>query len=431
MNSERVILSRDKDKMFLPMNVDGNRYDDNFFNTTKILTIVSLLISWIVIIVWLNSLVSASYIFKFMCILMLLVITFYSIRYIIFEEKYFYKMYKKTLLYFNPTSDVFWNISNIKDSDMGSIILFSDGRLGLIVKLKRGSIIGKDKDFIEEHYDAVSDFLREIVNRDYKYVNLNMMERADNDDRLDAIGIKLNTVENKNIRKLLELELGYLKNITRNSLYETDYYLLYTDKLDKMDSLIRDTEDILEILLNGSFSGYEILNRREVIALHKELIGISYFDYNKASINTFREFQVSNKSALTIKKLYLSNGSVIELDNLDENILRSVITDIENSSELKVNVLDRFNLKKYRNNRLRTGLNLDKSVNNQRNIINKTDNITEDNQDDLDHTDEDSLSDDNFDDFDEQLSYSDSSNEQMDYTDSSDEEVSDDFILDI
>lgn len=359
MNSERIILSRDKDKMFLPMNVEGGSYEEKFFNTTKILTIAVIVITWVFFIVWLNSLQYTSIIAKFISILILFVITVYAVRFIIFEESYFYRMYKKTLLYSNPTSDVFWNIASIKDNDIGSVILFSDGRIGVLIKLKRGSIIGRGRDFIEEHYDAVSNFLREIVLRGYKYVNLNMMERADNDNRLDDIGIKLNYVENPNIKKLLELELGYLKNVTRNSLYESDYYLLYTERTDKIDSIFRDADDILEILLNGCFIGYEVLNKKEIIALHKELIGVSYFDYSAASVNTYRDYQIVSKPALAIKKLYLTNGSVVELSKEDESILRTVVTDIENSDDLVINVLDRFNAIKGRSYNLKSGLDLD------------------------------------------------------------------------
>ena len=212
MNSERLKLNRRKDKMFIPMNVEGGGYDERFFNTTKILTVVGMAVGWVVVVTWLNSLQNATFIFKLGTIAVMLFISSLLVRFVVFEESYFYKMYKKTLTYSDPTSDVFWNISSIKDTANGSILLFSDLKIGVLVKLKRGSIIGKNQDFMEQHYDAVSDFLSEIVGRGYMFVHLNMMERADNDDRLDKLASKVASTSNQNMKKLLELQVGHLRN---------------------------------------------------------------------------------------------------------------------------------------------------------------------------------------------------------------------------
>lgn len=360
MNSERLKLNRRKDKMFIPMNVEGGGYDEKFFNTTKILSIVGMAVGWVVIIAWLNSLPNATFVFRLITILALLFISSLIIRFIVFEESYFYKMYKKTLTYSDPTSDVFWNISSIKDTQNGSILLFSDLKIGVFVKLKRGSIIGKNKDFMEQHYDAVSDFLSEIVGRGYMFVHLNMMERADNDDRLDKLALQIAKTSNPNMKRLLELQTGHLRNTTRNTLYESDYYLIYTDRAERFDNIIRDVEDCLEFALNGSYNGYFELDKREVIDVHKELMGVSYFDYNSATVNTFREFQIDDTPAITIKRINLASGSVVDISKPDDALLRKIAKEIDYSTSTDINVMKMLAKHKNSDYRLRAGIDLDK-----------------------------------------------------------------------
>lgn len=360
MNSERLKLNRSRDKMFIPMNVEGGGYDEKFLNTTKILTIVSIAVTWIVVVTWLNSLQNATILFKFISLSVLFFITSLLVRFVIFEESYFYKMYKKTLTYKNPTSDVFWNISSIKDTPNGSILLFSDLKIGVLIKLKRGSIIGKNQDFREQHYDAVSDFLSEIVGRRYSFVHLNMMERADNDDRLDRLGLFIGQTTNPNMKRLLELQLGHLRNTTRNGLYESDYYLIYTDRADRLDSIMRDIEDCLEFVLDGSYTGYFELDKKETVDVHKELIGVSYFDYNNATVNTFREYQIDDNPAITLKKLNLANGSVIDLSKNDDAFLRKLASDIDANNYSDIAVLKKLTDNRNMDYRLRSNIDLEK-----------------------------------------------------------------------
>lgn len=360
MNSERLKLNMRKDKMFIPMNVEGGGYDERFFNTTKILTVVGMAVGWVVVVTWLNSLQNATFIFKLGTIAVMLFISSLLVRFVVFEESYFYKMYKKTLTYSDPTSDVFWNISSIKDTANGSILLFSDLKIGVLVKLKRGSIIGKNQDFMEQHYDAVSDFLSEIVGRGYMFVHLNMMERADNDDRLDKLASKVASTSNQNMKKLLELQVGHLRNTTRNSLYESDYYLIYTDRAERFDNITRDVEDCLEYVLNGSYNGYYELDKRETIEVHKELIGVSYFDYNSATVNTFREFQIDDTPAVTIKRINLASGSVVDISKSDDALLRKIAKEIDYGNSTDINVMKMLAQSKNNDYRLRSGIDLDK-----------------------------------------------------------------------
>jgi hypothetical protein len=187
-----------------------------------------------------------------------------------------------------------------------------------------------------------------------------MMERADNDDRLDKLASKVASTSNQNMKKLLELQVGHLRNTTRNSLYESDYYLIYTDRAERFDNITRDVEDCLEYVLNGSYNGYYELDKRETIEVHKELIGVSYFDYNSATVNTFREFQIDDTPAVTIKRINLASGSVVDISKSDDALLRKIAKEIDYGNSTDINVMKMLAQSKNNDYRLRSGIDLDK-----------------------------------------------------------------------
>ena len=71
-----------------------------------------------------------------------------------------------------------------KETEEGAILIYSSSKIGVIFRLERDTITGKEPEFKEYHYDAVSDFYKEIVYRKYKFVQMNVMEQAGNDNRL-------------------------------------------------------------------------------------------------------------------------------------------------------------------------------------------------------------------------------------------------------
>ena len=328
MNSKRLRMN-EQGRMFIPMNVEGGGYDENFFSTPKLITVGLLVLVLVILIATLASPENRlSALGKVLAVLFYLFIASFVVRYVIFEERYYFKMYKKMLANQNPTTAVFWRIAAIRDTVRGGILRYSDGKYGAILKLERDSIIGKNSEFRESHFDALSDFYKEVALRKLAFVQLNMMERADNDSRIPALDTLILNEPNANLRKVLQLELGYIKNRSRETLYETDYILVYTTKLERVDSLISDIQSCASILLDGAYSGFEILGQREIIDLHKEIFGIGYFNLSEASINTFNEVG-AKKKAITLKALKLTNGRTVELTKRDTDIINRLLKRVE------------------------------------------------------------------------------------------------------
>lgn len=347
MNSKRLRMN-EQGRMFIPMNVEGGGYDENFFSTPKLITVGLLVLVLVILIATLASPENRlSALGKVLAVLLYLFIASFVVRYVIFEERYYFKMYKKMLANQNPTTAVFWRIAAIRDTARGGILRYSDGKYGAILKLERDSIIGKNSEFRESHFDALSDFYKEVALRKLAFVQLNMMERADNDSRIPALDTLILNEPNANLKKVLQLELGYIKNRSRETLYETDYILVYTTKLERVDSLISDIQACASILLDGAYSGFEILGQREIIDLHKEIFGIGYFNLSEASINTFNEVG-AKKKAITLKALKLTNGRTVELTKRDTDIINRLLKRVEDG---EVDISDISVLKALGDNR--------------------------------------------------------------------------------
>ena len=347
MNSKRLRMN-EQGRMFIPMNVEGGGYDENFFSTPKLITAGLLVLVLVILIATLASPENRlSALGKVLAVVFYLFIASFVVRYVIFEERYYFKMYKKMLANQNPTTAVFWRIAAIRDTVRGGILRYSDGKYGAILKLERDSIIGKNSEFRESHFDALSDFYKELALRKLAFVQLNMMERADNDSRIPALDTLILNEPNANLKKVLQLELGYIKNRSRETLYETDYILVYTTKLERVDSLISDLQACASILLDGAYSGFEILGQREIIDLHKEIFGIGYFNLSEASINTFNEVG-AKKKAITLKALKLTNGRTVELTKRDTDIINRLLKRVEDG---EVDISDISVLKALGDNR--------------------------------------------------------------------------------
>ena len=82
--------------MFMPMSVEGGTWNEHFFNTTKLVTMGLIIVSIVVIIAYLkgNGAKFGSYLL--FCGVWF-VASVLATRFIVFEEKFYYKMYKELI----------------------------------------------------------------------------------------------------------------------------------------------------------------------------------------------------------------------------------------------------------------------------------------------------------------------------------------------
>lgn len=316
-------IRKDKNgRIFVPMNVEGG-VEDGFFTPLKMITTICMLIVIIyeVMIIADGALTTSGVI---MYITVTLLVFFYITRYILLDERYYYRMYKKMKAYKNPTPAVFWDIVDIYDNEEGSIIIYSDIKLGVLVKLEKDTIIGRDEEFKQTHYDALAEFFKEMNLRELNYIQLNIMEHADKDPRLQILDDTVLKCKNRNIAKILEMHSGYLKVMARKTLYESEYYLIYTYQSSKLDTLLGDVYECIYKLMDGAYSGFQVLKKEDIYDLAMTLYGVRYFDAKSATLLVFGRSGANIKPTFQLKELHFEDGEVINVGNKENMALNRV-----------------------------------------------------------------------------------------------------------
>lgn len=314
--------------MLIPINVEGGNYNEHFFTTTKLVSITLLLLG-LAYVIYKCSHSSTSTILTWVVWLSIWgLIAITVTRFVIFEEKFYYRMYQDLKENEITTPAIFWDIASIKDTDEGAIITYSDAKIAIMVKIDRDTITGKPREFKETHYDAISDFYREIMLQKYSFVQMNIMEQAGKDPRLNELSKVVYKSDNPNICKLMEMEVGHIKNITHASLYESDYFLFYTTDLTKMDSIIMDITESLFKLLDGAYIGYKILSSKDIVDLLKEEFGVTYFNYTEASLLMYNNNKNSLIKPFDITGILWTDGEDQTLNTREINKLRGITSSV-------------------------------------------------------------------------------------------------------
>ncbi len=331
-NSKRREKFTDRNgNMLIPINVEGGNYNEHFLTTPKLLTIAALLVGLGYVIYKVSHIHLTLFNFLFW-VGGYLIIFIYSMRYIVFEEKFYYKMYQQLKEHEISTPALFWDIASIKDTDEGAIITYSDARIAIVVKVERDTITGKDQNFKETHYDAISDFYKDVIIQKYNFVQMNIMEQAGKDPRLTELSKVVYKSDNPNIQKLMELEVGYIKNITHTSLYESDYFLFYTSDLSKLDSIIGDITESMFKLLDGAYVSYRVLTSKEIVELVKDDYGVTYFNSTEASLLMYSTNSNYNMSPFDITGLLWTDGEEQKLNDKEKNKLRQITSGVINET---------------------------------------------------------------------------------------------------
>lgn len=309
------------------MNMASTGYSDSFF-TTKKLVAALLMLGWLVVVILSLSDSYAPFKAWLVNIGLWLFVLFFVLRYIIFEERMYYKVYRTWKNNEFTTPAIFWNIASINDTPDGAIMTYADSKLGVMVRFERDTITGKNPDFRETHFDAFSNFYKEIVTKKYSFVQFSVMEKAGNDPRLDSLDSLVYKCDNDNLRSLIEKEVGYIKAITHNTLYESDCFLIYTKNLSRFDTIAADIHDIASRLLDGAYVGYRIMNTREVNSLVKELNGVRHFNYIQATLDMFKMNGDEMMNPLELKGIVYETGERIKLDKNEASQLLSIANDV-------------------------------------------------------------------------------------------------------
>ena len=332
-NTQRRREDIDKEgNMFIPISVEGGQYNTAFFTTKKLVALIGLLMLLFYVIYSLSIIPNPSFRAYLFWIGGYSIIFIQVMRFVIFEEKFYYKMYKQLKQYEISTPATFWKIATIKDTDEGAISTFVDAKIAVIVKVERDTITGKTREFRETHYDAISDFYKEVAIRKYSLLQMDLMEPAGKDPRLAELSKIVHKSDNKNIQKMMELMVGHIKNITHSTLYESDYFMLYTTDTSRIDSIIGDTVESIFKLLDGAYVSYHILNSKDINELVKDNFGVNYFNSTEASLLMYNNNPNYNSKPFNVYGLLWTDGLEQKLDEKEKTKLRTITSGVINET---------------------------------------------------------------------------------------------------
>ncbi len=313
--------------MFIPMNVEGGQWNEHFITTTKLMYMVGIIFGYIAIWLYLGS-VNATVLAYILCLVLWTIVSVQVTRFGIFEEKFYFRMYKELKQNEVCTPALFWNIASLEDTDRGALITYSNARVAMMLKVDRDTITGKKEDFQERHYDAISDFYHALADKRLNFVQLNIMEQAGKDKRLESFSKLIHKSDNPNIERLMELEIGYIKNITRNSLYETDYFLVYSTDTNVADTLIENVCECASKLLEGAYMGYSVLTAKGISEFVKEEYGVEYFNPTQASLYMFRRLSGTGQLPFNISGIEWNDGLTQMLNPQEVTKVRNIASGV-------------------------------------------------------------------------------------------------------
>lgn len=269
---KRLVKHPQNGKIFLPINIDGLEETDHFMTMPK-LVVLGILGVFLIIII---GSASQGGINLFTGFFIWFIIAQYVIRYVVFEEKRYYKAYMQTKQVEVCTPAEFFKITAVRETSNGSVILFQNRQVGVLVRLERGTVVGRLNDFMGEHYDAMSEMFRALLRAKLKFLVMDVCESTGNESTVDALGRLTVNSTNKNINKLMELQVGYIKTLVNDTIYSKDYLLIYTEA-SRVGTLIAEVEEALRMSMDGAIDGYEIMDQNGISAFVSEYFGVGYF----------------------------------------------------------------------------------------------------------------------------------------------------------
>lgn len=320
-------------QVMVPMNLEGYAGDDGFFNTTKlIIGLGTILLTALGVN---KALKVQNFTTKLLALAAVIFIAQWVIRKFVLQEDYYSKIYKKSKEYRITTPQVFWAAPIIQDGYEGATVTYVDGKTGVIVRAIRDTITGRTEEMRESHYDAISDFYKSVNQHGFSMVQMNIMEPAGRDPRMGQLDKLVTQPSNRNVAKLMEMQIGYIRKTTRETLYETEYFLIYTKNTFDTSKMVSEVAECAQQLMGGAYTGYEILDRAECIELMKELYGVTYFDYGRATTGAYQGTGAGVHKAFEIKEVRFGDGSKVEvgvqgnirLQNLASLVLKGDLED--------------------------------------------------------------------------------------------------------
>ena len=313
------LYKNEKDKIFVPINVEGSSKEktSEFWNTYKTFYTACVIALLVGVIFFLRE---APILAKVIGIFGYLFLISFFVRALIFEEGYYKKVYKRLEQYSDATGGIAWGIVYEDVRDNGTVVSFIDGYIGCFVRMIKGSKVGQLDTFEVSHRESIAEFYHQLNLKGYRCRYVDVMDSAGNDKRIDELARFVKKERNPNIREVLELSTGYIRNVAESYFIDSDVFLIYTTDGSKIDDIINDSLELTSLLCGSGYIDRFIMDENDIINLHKNMLGLRYFNITNAKSDLFETGKKKTKD-IYISKIELENGDTLVVDDrISKNI---------------------------------------------------------------------------------------------------------------
>lgn len=248
-------MRRDNDgKVFIPMSIDQN-------STTKTGYFMSPMKMAVAMVFVIPGILLGFYSYKetgnnwyAMLVVMGIYLFFYSflIRFFVLEEIKLKRMLKTLEANKISKSDYFWGIEEIDDSGVIHYRYNNGLKKAVVVKVNRGSLVGKPDDFFDTHYDYTLKFVRSLLRNNFSYTKYSKLEPNVMPEGIKDYINLMGHIKDEAQRTTVKMNLDTVSKFTKEKKSViVDYYVIYNSDIRLMKTFKTIVRDVLE----NSFQG--------------------------------------------------------------------------------------------------------------------------------------------------------------------------------
>lgn len=358
-------------KVFIPMSIDQNstRRSSYFMSPLKMSVAMLALIPGVILSFYAYSGSGNNY--SAMVLSFLLYLFFYSflIRYYVLEERRLKRMLKTLEANKISKSDYFWGIEEIDDKGVIHYRYNNGLQKAIVVKISRGSLIGKPDDFFETHSQITLKFIRNLLRNNFRIMKYSKLEPNEMPLGIRYSLNRMRKIKDEAQRNVVKMNIDTVSKFTKEKKYViVDYYVIYNRDIRLMKTFRKIVDDLIESTFKNEvyFRGSKILNSDEVVEFIANVLTIrsvprkGYYDSDNINFSEFgkihRLFDIEgNEVAIDLEKElfgrerndYIKGKTGRSLESIEEEMRRKGMIDEDDDLDIDLDELDnKVNLNK-------------------------------------------------------------------------------------
>lgn len=300
----------DKSKIFVPLSLDGSGGGNGRIVSDKrmILGIA------ILILLGFGMVLTAAYIkligVKIVLLVLMALTVIITVRVIMLQEKVMLDLYKYQKENEVTNLSSVWDIYKMKNTGM---IFYCSGIIGIIVEIVHKSVTCCSDAELLLFQMCKANMLREMGEAGFGAVILNRNSKVVDYTNLNRLEPLQDKYDNERLKDYSRKSLKYNRvRLSKSAKLEKEYMLINTGDPTRERDLLQFAHSIQNLLKGSVYGKHRVLNDKAALNYMREVLGMSFFDYNKLVEKVF----VKNTKEKSNIKVYDSSISLMKELNI-------------------------------------------------------------------------------------------------------------------